>query len=111
MARLSHESGTDHIAETVESINCDIIINVQGDGAFIKPELIEKIAVTFEDIEVNMVSAMHRLYIVDELKNSNVVKVTVDKNYNALYFSRSIIPHHRDDWNSLLNHHKIVLQP
>jgi len=48
---------------------------------------------------------VHRIEQVSDLKNTNAVKVTVIKNNVALYFSRSIIPHHRDEWESLLNHH------
>ena len=55
-----------------------------------------------------MASAMHKIAKVDELKNSNVVKVTVDKQDNALYFSRSIIPYHRDNLDNLLNDEEII---
>ena len=102
----SHESGTDRIAEAASKLEADIVINVQGDEPFIEPELIEQIADSFkEDNTLQMSSAMHRITQVDELKNPNVVKVTVTHDNYALYFSRSIIPHHRDDWESLLQHH------
>lgn len=107
MTSQSHESGTDRVAQTVEKLEADIVINVQGDEPFIEPQLIDDLVGAFDENEV-MVSAMHRLHSVEELKNPNVVKVTVDKNYHALYFSRSIIPHHRDDWESLLHHHSTV---
>lgn len=110
MTRDTHESGTDRIAEAVESIETDIIINVQGDEPFIDVDLIDELANSF-DSDTKMVSAMHKIDLVEELKNPNVVKVTVDNNKNALYFSRSIIPHHRDNWETLLNHHKIVPEP
>ncbi len=107
MTSQSHESGTDRVAQTVEKLEADIVINVQGDEPFIEPQLIDDLVEAFDENEV-MVSAMHRLHSVEELKNPNVVKVTVDKNYHALYFSRSIIPHHRDDWESLLHHHSTI---
>jgi len=110
MTSASHESGTDRIAEAVEKIDADIVINVQGDEPFIEPQLIDDLVDAFE-AETQMVSAMHLLEKVEELKNPNVVKVTIDKNYNALYFSRSIIPHHRDDWETLLNHHITIPHP
>jgi 3-deoxy-manno-octulosonate cytidylyltransferase (CMP-KDO synthetase) len=100
-----HQSGTDRIAEAISDIDCDIIINVQGDEPFIEPSLIDKLANSFKNSDTIMSSAMHKIQKVEELKSPNVVKVTIDKNSNALYFSRSIIPHHRDEWETLLNHH------
>ena len=111
MTKDTHESGTDRIAESVENIECDVVINVQGDEPFIDPNLIDELANSFENSDTQMASAMHKIRYVDELKNHNVVKVTVDKNSEALYFSRSIIPHHRDDWESLLCHHETIPEP
>jgi 3-deoxy-manno-octulosonate cytidylyltransferase (CMP-KDO synthetase) len=111
MTSSSHCSGTDRIAEAVQKIDCDIVINVQGDEPFIEPLLIEKIADSFLDSSTIMVSAFHKIKHIKDLKNSNVVKVTIDKNSNALYFSRSIIPHHRDKWNTLLEHYTIIPEP
>ena len=111
MTKDTHESGTDRIAEAVQNIECDVVINVQGDEPFIVPNLIDEFANSFENSDTQMASAMHKIKYVDELKNHNVVKVTLDKNYNALYFSRSIIPHHRDDWESLLCHHETIPEP
>jgi 3-deoxy-manno-octulosonate cytidylyltransferase (CMP-KDO synthetase) len=110
MTKDTHESGTDRIAEAVEQIECDVVINVQGDEPFIDVELIEELSNSFTE-NTQMVSAMHKINLVEDLKNSNVVKVTIDKNMNALYFSRSIIPHHRDEWESLLNHHTSIPEP
>jgi 3-deoxy-manno-octulosonate cytidylyltransferase (CMP-KDO synthetase) len=108
MTKDFHESGTDRIAEAVTNIDCDIVINVQGDEPFIEPILIDTMVNSLENNNIQMVSAMHKIIKTDELKSFNVVKVTVDNENNALYFSRSIIPHHRDEWDSLLNHHKII---
>ena len=106
-----HQSGTDRIAEAISDIDCDIIINVQGDEPFIEPSLIDKLANSFKNSDIIMSSAMHKISKVEELKSPNVVKVTIDKNSNALYFSRSIIPHHRDEWETLLNHHIDIPAP
>jgi 3-deoxy-manno-octulosonate cytidylyltransferase (CMP-KDO synthetase) len=108
MTKDTHESGTDRIAEAVLDIECDVVINVQGDEPFIDPNLIDELANSFENSQTQMASAMHKISKIEELKNHNVVKVTVDKNSEALYFSRSIIPHHRDDWESLLCHHETI---
>ncbi len=107
MTKDTHQSGTDRIAEVVENLECDVVINVQGDEPFIEPELIDSLANAFTN-DISMVSAMHKIDKVDDLKNHNAVKVTVDNQSNALYFSRSIIPHHRDDWELLLSHHNSI---
>lgn len=111
MTKDTHESGTDRIAEAIKNITCDVVINVQGDEPFIEPQLIDELSNSFENKEVTMASVMHKIKNVDILKNYNVVKVTVDKYFNALYFSRSIIPYHRDGWESLINHHTIIPEP
>jgi len=108
MTKDTHESGTDRIAEAVQTIECDIVINVQGDEPFIEPELIEELVNAFNEDNTQMASAVHKITKVDELKNYNVVKVTIDNKHNALYFSRSIIPYHRDGWDSLLNYHENI---
>ena len=107
----NHQSGTDRIAEAISDIESDIIINVQGDEPFIQPSLIDKLANSFDDNSTLMSSVMHKISKVADLKNPNVVKVTVDSSSNAIYFSRSIIPHHRDEWESLLNHHTDIPSP
>lgn len=111
MTSIDHESGTDRLAEAVNQIECKYIINVQGDEPLIDPSLIDELALTLESSGNEMVSAMHKIKTTQELKSPNSVKVTVDKNFNALYFSRSIIPHHRDEWETLLNHHVNIPSP
>lgn len=111
MTDESHESGTDRIVQAVKDIECDVVINVQGDEPFMDPSLIEEIANSFRSSNRLMTSALHKIKKVEDLKNINVVKVTKDKDNNALYFSRSIIPHHRDEWDSLLNHHSTIPEP
>ena len=107
MTKATHESGTDRIAEVAEVLACDVVINVQGDEPFMDPVLIDAVAEAFAP-GVSMVSAMHRITKISDLKSSNVVKVVVDKEGDALYFSRAIIPHHRDAWEGLLTHHDTV---
>ncbi len=105
MTSSDHESGTDRLAEAMENLKCDNIINVQGDEPLMDSELITQLATALNSQDIVMVSAMHKIKTTAELISPNTVKVTVDKNLNALYFSRSIIPHHRDEWETLLNHH------
>ena len=111
MTSYKHESGTDRLAEAIDKVECDNIINVQGDEPLMDPQLIDDLASALNSSDIEMVSAMHKIETTAELKSPNAVKVTVDKNKNALYFSRSIIPHHRDEWETLLNHHKTIPSP
>ncbi len=90
----THQSGTDRIAEAATNINCNAIINVQGDEPFIDPKLIETIADALNNQQ--MVSAKCRLHNLSEIEDSNNVKVITDKNSKAIYFSRSVIPFNRD---------------
>ena len=108
MTSDKHVSGTDRLAEAVVGIECSDVINVQGDEPLMDPKLIEDLAASLKNSDTTMVSAMHKIKTTQELKSPNAVKVTVDKNANALYFSRSIIPHHRDQWEPLLNYHKTI---
>ncbi|SFV75509.1 3-deoxy-manno-octulosonate cytidylyltransferase [hydrothermal vent metagenome] len=111
MTSSKHQSGTDRLAEAIQHIECDNIINVQGDEPLIDPNLITQLASLLQTQQHQMVSAMHTIKTIQDLKSPNSVKVTIDKNSNALYFSRSIIPHHRDDWEALLHHHTTIPKP
>jgi 3-deoxy-manno-octulosonate cytidylyltransferase (CMP-KDO synthetase) len=96
MSKKQHESGTDRIAEAAENINADIVVNVQGDTPFIKREPLEKLLKQFDDPSVQVASMMQALTKQNEIDDPNFVKVTVDKNMNSLFFSRSVIPYPRD---------------
>jgi 3-deoxy-manno-octulosonate cytidylyltransferase (CMP-KDO synthetase) len=93
-----HASGTDRIAEAIESMEGDIIINIQGDEPLIDHAVIDALAATLvEDSSCSMGTAIKVVTTKKELKDPNVVKVVVDGEMNALYFSRSVIPYNRDD--------------
>ena len=96
ITKSTHQSGTDRIGEAISSIDCDIVINVQGDEPFIEPSLIEALVNSFSNSEISMSSAMSKINNVKDLQNSNVVKVVVDHHNNALFFSRSLLPFPRD---------------
>jgi len=98
LTNKNHTSGTDRIAEAVKEIDCDVVINVQGDEPFIHPELINQLLDSFEG-NIQMVSAMEPFSDIKEIENPNNVKVVVDKNKNALYFSRAKIPYNREQIN------------
>ena len=107
ITKSTHQSGTDRIGEAVALIDCDIVINVQGDEPFIDPTLIEELVNSFENLEISMSSAMSKIDDVNDLQNSNVVKVTVDNQNNALYFSRSLIPFPRDHKELLISNKEL----
>lgn len=95
MSKREHESGSDRIAEAIENIDCDVIINVQGDEPFVDKETLQKLLNVFEDETVHIASLMHKIFETDA-QNPNNVKVVTDVNSDALLFSRSVIPFNRD---------------
>jgi 3-deoxy-manno-octulosonate cytidylyltransferase (CMP-KDO synthetase) len=95
MSKRSHESGSDRIAEAVQDLDIDIVVNVQGDEPFVKREPLEKVIAVFSDTTVQVASLMQVLTDDTLIQDPNYVKVAVDKNNNALFFSRSVIPYPR----------------
>ena len=99
MSIKEHESGSDRIAEAVKDVDCDIIVNVQGDEPFTERDSLEKVLSVFKTDkkqEIDLASLMVEINDWDEITNPNTVKVIVDQNNFALYFSRSPIPYPRD---------------
>jgi 3-deoxy-D-manno-octulosonate cytidylyltransferase len=96
MSKKEHESGSDRIAEAIEHLAIDIVVNVQGDVPFVKKEPLEKLIAVFKDDKVQVASLMQALTNTDLIADPNYVKVAVDKNMNALFFSRSVIPYPRN---------------
>ena len=100
MTSANHKSGTDRIAEVAQSINADIIVNVQGDEPLIEPSAIDSaIEPLINNSEILISTLAHKITNKEELLNPNVVKVVIDKRDFAIYFSRSIIPFARDGIN------------
>ena len=99
MSTNQHESGSDRIAEAVKNVDCDLVVNVQGDEPFTDYESLVKIISVFETDykkEIDLASLMVHITDVNEIENPNTVKVIVDQRNFALYFSRSPIPYQRD---------------
>lgn len=96
LSKYEHESGSDRIAEAAAEMAVDIIVNVQGDTPFVKKEPLQKLLQQFDDATVQVASMMQVLTKQEEIDDPNFVKVVVDKNRNALFFSRSVIPYPRD---------------
>lgn len=98
-SKKEHESGSDRIAEAVENLDIDIVVNVQGDEPFIEKESLQKVLSAFKGDEaktIDLASLMVHITDIEDINNPNVVKVIVDQNNFALYFSRHPIPFPRD---------------
>lgn len=99
MSIAAHECGSDRIAEAITNVDCDIVVNVQGDEPFVHQEALSDLLAVFkEDLQqqIDLASIMHQITDLDEINNPNAVKVVVDNNNRALYFSRSPIPFARE---------------
>ena len=100
MSIKEHESGSDRIAEAVENIAVDVVVNVQGDEPFIDKKPLEELIEVFKkdnDKKVDLASLMFQITDKEEINSPNNVKVIVDQQHFALYFSRSVIPFPREE--------------
>jgi 3-deoxy-manno-octulosonate cytidylyltransferase (CMP-KDO synthetase) len=107
LTKATHATGTDRLAEVVASMDCDVVVNVQGDEPLIDPRQLEELIAPFADPTVQMATLYRRIQDPSELSNPNVVKVVLDRSGFALYFSRAPIPHVRDPrggWPPLHRH-------
>ena len=98
-SKKEHESGSDRIAEAIENLEVDIVVNVQGDEPFTKTEALSNLLSVFKtDLkkEIDIASLKFKMDDLDEINNPNNVKVVTDENDFAMYFSRSPIPYPRD---------------
>lgn len=99
MSKKEHQSGSDRIAEAVADIDCDIVVNVQGDEPFTEKESLSKLLEVFKSDSkktIDLASLMVQISDWEEINNPNTVKVITDQNDFALYFSRNPIPYPRD---------------
>jgi len=99
MSAAHHESGSDRIAEVIEHVECDVVVNVQGDEPFVSKSNLESLIRVFEDDKDNAIDLASLMFEIKEeavIQNPNNVKVVVDQSLKALYFSRSPIPFARD---------------
>jgi 3-deoxy-D-manno-octulosonate cytidylyltransferase len=99
MSRKTYECGTDRIAEAALSLpDSEIFVNVQGDEPFTEKEPLKQLLQVFEqeeNKEIHVASLMHAMAAQRDVENPNNVKVVVDQHFNALLFSRSVIPYPR----------------
>ncbi|MEO6916987.1 MAG: 3-deoxy-manno-octulosonate cytidylyltransferase [Chitinophagaceae bacterium] len=102
MSKKSHESGSDRIAEAIDNMDVEIVVNVQGDEPFVQKKPLESLLSLFADDgkkDVQVASLMQELHETKYIEDPNYVKVVVDKNMNALLFSRSMVPYPRNTDN------------
>lgn len=100
MSTKEHESGSDRIAEAIQEIDVDIVVNVQGDEPFIDKQPLQDVIQVFKNdtlYQVDLASLMRQITDKETIENPNNVKVVVDQMGRALYFSRSVIPYPRDE--------------
>ncbi len=107
LTRADHLSATDRLAEVVSTLDCDIVVNVQGDEPLLDSRAIAEAVAPFADLSISMTTLYHRISNAADLTNPNVVKVVLDRAGFAMYFSRAPIPYARDPrggWPPLYRH-------
>ena len=113
MTSADHQSGTDRCAEVaLQHPQYNVIINIQGDEPFIDPEQITKLATCFDNVDTQIATLIKKVMNEQELFNTNSPKVLVNKLLEAIYFSRSPLPHIRGkeqaDWLSQYTYFKHI---
>ena len=93
--------GSERVAQACRDIECDVVLNIQGDEPLIKPEMIYDLTSAFNVPNVNMATLKKCITLCEDIENPNIVKIVTDINNNALYFSRSVIPYNRDSLDTV----------
>lgn len=108
LTKATHATGMDRLAEVAASMDCDVVVNVQGDEPLVDPRAIDELVTPLAgDPAVQMTTLFHRIQDPSDLNNPNITKIVVDRGGYALYFSRAPIPHIRDPrggWPPLYRH-------
>jgi 3-deoxy-manno-octulosonate cytidylyltransferase (CMP-KDO synthetase) len=110
MSNRAHESGSDRIAEAIQDMDIDIVVNVQGDEPFIQKQPLRQLLGLFEGEEgkeIQVGSLVQELKEQRSIEDPNYVKVALDRNKNALFFSRSVIPYPRNREATLIYYEHI----
>jgi 3-deoxy-manno-octulosonate cytidylyltransferase (CMP-KDO synthetase) len=92
-----HPSGTDRIAEVAANLDCDVVVNVQGDEPLMPPEVIDTLVAPFASPELRMATVATPIRDAEEFNDPAAVKVVLDERGFALYFSRAPMPYFRLD--------------
>lgn len=102
LTSVHHQSGTDRIAEAVKNVKVDMVVNIQGDEPLMDVRVIDALVkALLKNKSYQMATVVKRIDRSDDIHNPNIVKVVVDANQDALYFSRSEIPFNRDRDNGV----------
>lgn len=97
MTSPDHPSGSDRIAEVVGKMDCDLVVNIQGDEPFIQPKVIDQLVEALKnDPQSSMATVIKEIRSQEDVNNPNVVKVVIDRQNYAMCFSRSAIPYNRN---------------
>ena len=107
LTKATHETGTDRLAEVAAALDCDIVVNVQGDEPLVDPAAIGELVAPFVDSSVQMTTLYRRILDEADLSNPNIAKLVLDRGGFAMYFSRAPIPHTRDPrggWPPMYRH-------
>ena len=89
--------GSDRVYQACKDIDCEIVLNIQGDEPMIKTEMIQDLISAFNDPSVQMATLKKEIFTESDINNPNIAKLITDENNNAIYFSRSTIPYNRDN--------------
>jgi 3-deoxy-manno-octulosonate cytidylyltransferase (CMP-KDO synthetase) len=98
MTSPHHNSGTERVAEVANKVKTPLIINIQGDEPLVSGQMIDTLILALQDEFIPMVSLMAKIQDLNLLRDSNTVKVVIDKDSFALYFSRSPLPFQASDF-------------
>jgi len=105
MTRPDHASGTERLAEAVQEMDCDIVVNVQGDEPLIDPEAIRAVIRPFKSAPgLPMATLAHPMESIKDLHDPHIVKVVCNAKGHAMYFSRAAIPYPRGQAGVPLKH-------
>jgi 3-deoxy-manno-octulosonate cytidylyltransferase (CMP-KDO synthetase) len=107
LTKVTHRTGTDRLAEVAAKLDCDVVVNVQGDEPLLDSRAIGEAIAPFSDPSVSITTLYRRIHNPSELTNPNIVKVVLDRGGYAMYFSRAPIPHSRDPrggWPPMYRH-------
>ena len=113
MTPVDLASGTDRVAFIAKNINAEIFLNLQGDEPLILPGVLEKVCDAFQNPRVQIATPISRINSVQDLTDPNLVRVVLDHEGNALYFTRAVVPFFRglekyEDWLENCEYYKHI---